>query len=81
MSNPDHFKVSQESENMKREKELKKLFNEIDADRSGSIDRDEFMGYLIQIEADIDLMSSKFDEYSSMEEINFAQFMQFMDHY
>ena len=56
MSNPDHFKVSQESENMKREKELKKLFNEIDADRSGSIDRDEFMGYLIQIEADIDLM-------------------------
>ena len=38
----------------KRKRKLKILFIEIDTDISGSIDRDEFKGYLIQIGPNLD---------------------------
>ena len=39
------------------------------------------MGYLIQIGANIDLMTKEFDAISTKEEISFTEFMGFMEKY
>ena len=39
------------------------------------------MGYLIQIGANIDLISKEFDNISKKDEITFTEFMTFMDRY
>ena len=51
--NPQQQGVSK-TEIDKRKRKLKILFIEIDTDRSGSINRDEFKGYLIQIGPNLD---------------------------
>ena len=75
--NPQQQGVSK-TEMDKRKRKLKILFIEIDTDISGSIDRDEFKGYLIQIGPNLDFRKTLCPK-NQVEEMNFTEFLDFME--